>query len=211
LPSVRLTEQLWASEILPRKGNHDAPMKIIERIDPDLKILELWLEGKGNKKDDKPIEFERAVTILLSLCGFCAIHVGDKYETLPTQARHEAHRKSSAGTDVIVFTPSEVDVIFLCQCTTNWNSRKIKDILDFSNEIRSILNTNQVRISPIIFTQLQTNQISASISDAEQQGVRVVTINELRKLLNKIRSGYKPHDSAASIMSYSILSRYSDN
>lgn len=184
--------------------------KIVNRIDPGLEKLELWLEGESKSKDDKPTEFEKAITILLSLSGFRAIHVGDKYETTTEPARHRAHKKGSTGTDTIVSLLAEDDAIFLCQCTTNWKNKKITDILDFSNEIGSILNDNQVKVYPVIFTQIQANQISASISDAEDQGVRIVTITELRKLLNEVRNGYKPHDLAASIMSYSVLSRYSD-
>ena len=210
LTSMKLIEQFWAHEILTRKESHDMLTEIMNRIDPGLEKLELWLEGESKITGDRPTEFENAITILLSLCGFRAIHVGDKYETITEPTRHKAHKKASTGTDMIISPPAESDMIFLCQCTTNWNSKKITDILDFSNEMRSVLSDDQVRIYPVIFTQIQANQISASISDAEHQGVRVVTITELRKLLNDIRDGYKPYELAASLMSQSVLSRYSD-
>jgi hypothetical protein len=55
---------------------------LVERIDPDLKILESWLTGhtEGRSIHESAPSFEKGITLLLNLCGYRALHVGDKYE-----------------------------------------------------------------------------------------------------------------------------------
>ena len=43
----------------------------------------------------------KAVTILLFLCGFRAVHVGDEYEKATEPYRHSVYSKWSTGTDMI--------------------------------------------------------------------------------------------------------------
>jgi len=52
---------------------------LVERIDPDLKILESWLTGhtEGRSIHESAPSFEKGITLLLNLCGYRALHVGD--------------------------------------------------------------------------------------------------------------------------------------
>jgi hypothetical protein len=76
---------------------------IVERIDPNLGILEKWL-----RVGEEPRDFEIAVTTLLHLCGFNPLYVGAEYEDKTIQGRRNSHTKSAVSTDI------------LCQCSTDY-------------------------------------------------------------------------------------------
>jgi len=160
-----MTEKMWAKEIFAEEYNFWLK-NVIERIDPNLEKLESWLEGKDSK------DFEKAVAILLSLCGLRTVHVGEIYEIATVKLRREVHRKTSVGVDIMVLKPSQEDnEIFLCQCTTDWNyEEKLNDVLDISNEINSTIESHQIRIYPILITQVERSKISSSATHVETKG-----------------------------------------
>jgi hypothetical protein len=92
---------------------------LVERIDPDLKILESWLTGhtEGRSIHESAPSFEKGITLLLNLCGYRALHVGDKYEIAAEGGRHAAYGKTNVGIDIIAFSPDQREVLLL-QCTT---------------------------------------------------------------------------------------------
>lgn len=180
IQGIRVQDCFWASEIFKSKNSY--LKNVIERIDPNLTKLESWLEGKGK---DSSTDFEKAVAILLSLCGLRTIHVGDVYEGVAIQARRVLHKKTSVSIDIIAL--EEDDKIFILQCATDWNFRKIQDILDISHELAQIIIPDEVTVQPILVIGVETNKISSSKELAESRGVRIITIDQLRILLNKMR------------------------
>jgi hypothetical protein len=162
--------------------------------------LESWLEGKNQKV--YPEDFEKAVSILLSLCGLRTMHVGEIYETTTVQSRRDVHTKTSVGLDIITLLPTQEDNdISLCQCVTDWKDEKINDILDISNELKQMLESEEIKIYPILITRVEAHKISASKAMAEALGIKVMTIDNLRVLLGEIRANKKPYEIAKSLIS----------
>jgi hypothetical protein len=94
-------------EFIPPKKIDNIWLKdVIDRIDPNLRILRLCLEG-GSTKGNKSRDFEKGVTILLSICGLRVVHVGDEYEEVTKQSRHEKYRKTSIGLDIVALPRAE--------------------------------------------------------------------------------------------------------
>jgi hypothetical protein len=81
---------------------------VINRIDPNYEILEAWITGKGRQTSD---DFERGVTILFSLCGFNAIHVGGRYEDSTLQARRQIFTNPVTASDILVLSSNS---IYIC-------------------------------------------------------------------------------------------------
>jgi hypothetical protein len=171
---------------------------LIERIDPDLKILESWIKGKGK---DPEIEFEKGIAILLHLCGFQTVHVGDKYEMAAQQTRRETYSKSTVSIDVIIF--SKNDEIYICQCTTEWTKNKITDLLDISQELKSRFSQRDIKpkINPVLFTKVEKNMLSETIRQAEENKVKVVSIEDLLALLEEIKNDKEPSKQAKNLLS----------
>jgi hypothetical protein len=202
--SMTITEQFWASEVLPEKKV--LPEKIysfwlknvIERIDRDFRTLECWIRGDNGGRESE--NFEKAVSILLSLCGLRSVHVGDIYETKTGQSRRNAHKKTSIGTDIVALLPSEEDkTIFLCQCTTEWKSEeRIDDMLNFAHELRRV--SKGIDIKSVLITRLERDTIIEYEVTAKRRGVRVLTIDDLMSLLKDIRQNIKPYSRIQSLL-----------
>jgi hypothetical protein len=205
--SILVTEHFWGNAVLPGKKYSFWLKNVIERIDPNLLVLESWLEGREKKekrkdKDGKALDFEKAVAMLLSLCGLIVVHVGAEYEELTIQSRREIHRKTSASIDIVALSPGlQIKEIFLCQCTTDWNDQKVIDILNISNELRNMPEASETKIQPIVITQVETEKVLDSKAEAESKGVKVISMNDLRMLLVEINENKKPHESALSLLS----------
>jgi hypothetical protein len=95
-----------------KSGKVDVSAKILERLDPNLDVLESWLNGTGAKPEK---DFERTITILLHLCGLMTLYVGDDYESATQRTRTEKHAKTTISIDVIALTLS--NDVYLIQCT----------------------------------------------------------------------------------------------
>jgi hypothetical protein len=173
---------------------------LIERIDPDLKVLESWIKGKGR---DPETDFEKGITILLHLCGLQTVHVGNDYEMAAKQARKEVYGKSTVSIDALILSAS--DEIFICQCTTEWKKNKITELLDISQELKGRLSQRDVKpkINAVLFTKVESNMISQTIKEAEENKVKVIAIENLLTLLHEVRNNKKPFRLAKSLLSLS--------
>jgi hypothetical protein len=200
VPSITITnERFWGSEVLASKKYSFWLKNVIERIDPELLVLKGWLEGKND--NTKPEDFEKAVAMIFSLSGLIVVHVGNEYENATVPARRNKYKKTSISIDIIALLPEpEVKEIFLCQCTTDWNDQKIIDILNISNELRRLKEASQIKIHPIVITQVESKKIINSKNTAESKGVNVIAFEDLAMLLSHINQNKKPHESALSLL-----------
>jgi hypothetical protein len=71
---------------------------ILERIDPSFSTLSKWI------KEDNSRDFERGISILLSLSGFRTIHTGEEYETASLNARRKEYRLGKSNIDIIALS-----------------------------------------------------------------------------------------------------------
>jgi hypothetical protein len=71
--------------------------------------------------------------MLLHLCGFYTVNVGDSYEKATLQNRRAVHAKSKFGVDVIVLS-KETNEVFICQCSTDWIEDKVREMLNVRQE-----------------------------------------------------------------------------
>ena len=81
-----------------------------------------------------------------------------------------------------------------------WNDQKIIDILNISNELRRLKEASQIKIHPIVITQVDTKKIINSKNTAESEGVKVITFEDLAMLLSHIKQNKKPHELAVSLL-----------
>jgi hypothetical protein len=93
----------------------------------------------------------------------------------------------------------EDNEIFILQCTTDWNKYKIDEILDISNELRNILS-DDIIVQPVLITAVEEDTISSSKESAEDRKVKVITIEQLRMLLDKIKEDEKPYQLVKSLL-----------
>jgi hypothetical protein len=178
---------------------------LVERIDPDLQILGSWLEGKnlseGKYLSKQAEKFERAVSILFFLCNLRSAHVGGDYEEDSKQIRRSKYTKTSVNTDVLSVTPDNC-IIFVCQCTVDWNIDKVASVLDIANELKGWLpGKKKPLIQPVIITQVGSETITDNLKKAEERMVKVVTIESLRVLIDEIRQNKVPYKIAMNILS----------
>jgi hypothetical protein len=169
---------------------------ILERIDPNLEILENWLSGGKEPKD-----FEIAVTTLLHLCGFCPLHVGTEYEKKTIQGRRNSHTKSSVSTDILIPLSSSEEEIVLCQCSTDWNDQKVTDLLNFTSEMRQQFEglIDAPKLYPVVVTKVKKEQIKKSEEKATAEKVNIVDLTELLYLLAEVKKGLRPFNLARSL------------
>lgn len=76
---------------------------VLERVDPNLQLLESWLKGSIMKTAST--DFEMSLTLLLNLCGYRAMQVGSRYEDATQEQRLTTYGKTKVGIDVIAFSP----------------------------------------------------------------------------------------------------------
>lgn len=167
---------------------------IVNRIDPDLQKLKQWVSGNNSK------DFEKGVSLLLSLCGFNSLHIGDEYENASLSARRSVHKISKSNLDVISLSRTENQVL-LCQCTVNSIENKIGDLLNISTEIARGVTEN-IAVYPIIITSVSKKKMSSSFDTAIKNRISVITIEDLEELIDGLRSGKS--------MSFAILNKLTD-
>jgi hypothetical protein len=192
----RLIEQVQAEQTIG-EDSYWTKM-LIERVDPNLEVLESWIEGAEPSMQSE--KFERGVAILLFLCNLRSLHVGGAYEDKTKKARRSNYRKTSVNIDVFALTLND-DSIFVCQCTTDWNPDKVISILDITQEIRNRIPERKPSVYPVIITQVGSNTILDHMKIAEERSVKVVTIEGLRTLLKEIRQNKIPNKIAISLLS----------
>lgn len=152
---------------------------ILERIDPSFSTLNKWIRGDNSK------DFEKGVSILLTLSGFRTIHVGQEYETASLNARRTKYRLGKSNLDMIALSNDE-NHILLCQCTLGSIEQKTRDLMNITNEIRENIAGNDVQLHPIIITSVSNQQITSSLDNATNSGISVFTIEDLECMLKAI-------------------------
>lgn len=185
-------------------GNNWAKL-LVERIDPDLKILGSWLTGhaEGRSSRESAPSFEKGVALLLNLCGYRALHVGDKYEIAAEGGRHAAYGKTNVGIDIIAFSPDQREVLLL-QCTTEWKDEKVNDISTITLELGRLFSV--LEDYPELYSSVVTSvsrDIIPTTTDIPRQ-VNIVDINDLMTLLNDVKNGTIPHKLARKIFTYDV-------
>jgi hypothetical protein len=173
----------------------DLSIIILKRLDPDLSGLEKWIYFSN-----QPEDFEKAITLLLCLCGFRALHVGDDYQQVSLLNRRDKYTKSKISIDVIAFSPLGSEV-FICQCTTEWNDHKVIDLINITSELRGTISSpKNKKIYPVIITRVSENQLKESLVKAKEKYVTVLTRESLAKLLDEVKRNLSPYE-----MSYNLL------
>jgi hypothetical protein len=156
-------------------------------------------EGKILSKQAE--KFERAISILFFLCNLRSAYVGGDYEEDSKQIRRGKYTKTSVNTDVLSVTPDN-SIIFICQCTVDWNIDKVASVLDITNELKGRLSGKKKPIiQPVIITQVGNETITDNLKKAEERMVKVVTIESLRVLIDEIRQNKVPYKIAMNILS----------
>nr|MDO8099491.1 hypothetical protein [Candidatus Njordarchaeota archaeon] len=152
-----------------------------QHLDPNFETLENWVRGEGK---DTSVDFEWGVSLLLSLLGFCTEWVGHTFEKLVGK-----EGKRSFEVDVIASTPDERTII-LGQCTTTsppeTKSRQLKVT---ASELTRKLGGDAPHIVPVVFTNLDKNDMKEPIKKLKEEGVEVVGKQGLESLLNHMRRG----------------------
>ena len=207
-PIASLNYKLYYDRVLIEdniKGKHTISVTpknwskmLINRIDPDLQTLEAWIRGRGKEPES---DFEKGVAILLHLCGFQTVHVGDKYEMACLKTRREVYGKSTVTIDVLILSAD--NEIFICQCTTEWRDNKTIDLLNINQELKDRFSQkdNKLKINPVIFTKVERNLIPQTVKEAEDNNVKVVSIEDLLGLLEEIKNDKKPYEQAKILLS----------
>jgi hypothetical protein len=176
---------------------NSAAVAVMDRIDPELKILSEWI------RSNQPKDFERAVSILLSLSGLRSIHIGDDYERATLMNRREKYRKSSVGLDILVLSHNNENII-IGQCSTDFNDDKITDILNIHQEFeKMLLKTKQgINLHPAIFTTVSRTKIQESERKAINRGIKLFTSEDLDKIFNEVVAKGKIFSSVKELMDY---------
>ena len=126
---------------------------------------------------------------MLHLIGLNSVHVGDSYETATKEERLTIHKRSKIAIDIIAYPPSR-DEIFLCQCTTEWQTQKVIDLKDTLEEIRNTIGINHKFIKKIyglIFTVTPRTKIEQTVKNTIQDDIKVLTLEDLLALLDDVR------------------------
>lgn len=187
-----------------KSPNKNWAKSLVERIDPNLMILQSWLSGRtesGSAREIAP-SFEKGVTLLLNLCGYRALHVGDKYEVAAEKGRILDYGKASPGIDIVALSPDEREVL-LVQCTTEWNDQSIKQKLSNISAItvelreRFSVMENSPELYSSLVVSVSRDTLSPSIGMLKQ--VKIVDVNDLLALLNDVRNGIRPYELAENI------------
>jgi hypothetical protein len=195
-------DKLIEHVVLERKGTELGNkywIKFVQnRLDPDLDALERWLDTGGKNSSD----FETAVAILLYLCGLRTANVGSGYENATLQKRREKHGISKAPVDILAWSIEE-DELYLCQCSTEGVNQKELEVATFASEISEKLRESAgPRVHAVIITNVLRENIKHAISLAEAAEIKVVTIDDLKILLEDIRANKRPYEKAKTILTY---------
>lgn len=153
-------------------------------LDPDFTTIEKWVTGRGKTSDD----FERGITLLLSVLGLSAEWVGSDFEDAT-----QFLLRRSLGVDIVAFAPDNNSII-LGQCTTTKPpSEKSAQLKITANEMRNKLNGG-ITIIPTIFTLLDEDDMKDEVETLKQEGVIVIGKHGLEVLLNDMKLGTSLHN-----------------
>lgn len=162
---------------------------VLERVDPNLQLLEDWIRGKGKRSSG---DFERGLTMLLNLCGYRAIHVGTQYEDGTKQQRHKIYKKTTVGVDVIAFSHDNKKVL-ICQCCTEWKDEKLSDVLISKPELRSRILAlpypPELHFAVVTCDSKKRLPLDMNIPNE----VRIIDIADLLTLLDEVKKGISPY------------------
>jgi hypothetical protein len=162
---------------------------VLERVDPNLQLLEAWLRGRGKTASD---DFERSLTLLLNLCGYRAMQVGSRYEDATQERRRTTYGKSKVGVDVVAFSPDNKEVL-LCQCCTEWKDAKPSDVLTLNQELSSqmLAQVDSPELHFAVVTCDSKERLPPNMSIPN--GVRIIDIADLLALLEEVKKGILPY------------------
>ncbi|MGC1932956.1 MAG: hypothetical protein WA667_28615 [Candidatus Nitrosopolaris sp.] len=196
-----------------------------ERIDHNLTILQVWLNGGagssgsgsggsgsgsgsggqqrgGGGGSARAPSFEKGVTLLLNLCGYRALHVGDKYEDAAQEGRVANYGKANTGVDIVALSPDETEVL-LVQCTTEWNdqsiNQKLSNISAITVELRTRFSAmeNSPELYSSVVASVSRDTLPPGIVMPER--VKIVDVHDLLTLLCDVRNGIRPYELAKNI------------
>jgi hypothetical protein len=160
---------------------------VLERVDPNLELLEEWIRGKGKEASK---DFEKALTMLLNLCGYRAVHVGSQYEDGAKDQRRKIYGKTIVGIDVIAFSHDDRQVL-ICQCCTEWKNEKLSDVLISNPELRSRMLA--LPCSPELHFAVVTCDSKKGLDMNIPSEVRIIDIADLLTLLDEVKKGISPY------------------
>lgn len=188
---------LLDKEWIVKKGRplEKVPKAVVhEYLDPDFNVFQEWLEGRGK---DQSADFERAIAILLHLCGFAVEYVGKEFEDAT-----QKYLRRNAGVDVTALTPDHSSLL-LCQCTTTEKIMdKLAQLTTTTCELRERMEAKEIFLEtiPVIFTCMKREHIKYEVEDAERKGVRVICYEDLHNLLKLVLEGYEPLERTLSLI-----------
>jgi hypothetical protein len=138
--------------------------------------------------------------MLLHLCGFYTVNVGDSYEKATLQNRRAVHAKSKFGVDVIVLS-KETNEVFICQCSTDWIEDKVREMLNVRHEMRpQIEDQYDSKLFCAVVTRVPESKILESVRIAREKGVKVVAQEHLKALMEEVKNRKTPYEMARSFL-----------
>ena len=151
-------------------------IKMYHHFDPELKILSQNLQGKGN---DPGKDFEKAIGLLLGLCGF----LWYPYGMIP---------KIVDAVDGIALIPgTRKGLIYECTVDLPDGNNKLSKLSKRAKELSSLLKNYNLR--PVIFTALTSTSIPATeLRKAGVETISLATEENIEKLLNMFLEGREP-------------------
>jgi hypothetical protein len=128
--------------------------------------------------------FERAVSWLLSLCGFNVIHL-DEFEKLKVKGEKVEYD----SVDLLAYDNAKSS-LFLVACTIG--IPKVEEDIIRLNEVKrkmfeELFNETSLQIFPIIFSSCK--DLSPIKEAGQRYGVKVMDGNDTERLMNMVRDG----------------------
>ncbi len=151
-------------------------------LDRDFRLLREhlygWYQVRGNARI-----IEQGVTELLNLCGFSATHTGG------FGANHLV--------DVIAFLGDRRVAAIECTVTSPPTS-KLRDLLARTQEIRNALmaaGQSLTHVTPVVVVPLPSSEIHVPLAESpDEESVRILSREDLERLLEMARRGYPPRE-----------------
>ncbi|QMV01157.1 hypothetical protein GHV40_06520 [Devosia sp. D6-9] len=147
---------------------------VFETFDPGLEETEKHLDPslrKGHKgiADD----FENAVANVLWMLGFSVTQVG-------------AGNRTTDAVDIIAITPLGHYLAVECTIGLLKANSKLATLFKRASDLRASLSgswSSPSRVLPVMVTALRKSEVLVELQEAERQGVRVITADDFRQLM----------------------------
>ncbi|MEW6051326.1 MAG: hypothetical protein AB1644_09745 [Candidatus Zixiibacteriota bacterium] len=162
-------------------------LEIYNQMDDGGEILERFLKGEGT---DKARDFELAVAFLFSLNGFACMPYS-----------HMKVGNQEKRPDGIAVAPStQTAVVYECTTSLATQENKLAKLLERVNKLQSAVRGFE--FVPALIVSMPREAVSQStFGEAKQDGICVLTVEDLTEFLDRCRKSTKPDEILAYIQS----------